>query len=101
MNEFYLIHEVGSEEKAYYRRFNKDVLQNEIILVGKVFCKYDKNSTTETQPWEHQTFGHFYFKVTIKLLSVTKWIGDRVPGKENDLSILFGYKRETGGNLGE
>ena len=51
--------EVGSEEKAYYRRFNKDVLQNEIIPVGKIFRKYDKNSITETQPWEHQNLGIF------------------------------------------
>lgn len=43
--------------------------------------------------------GIFISKVTIKLLTVTKWIGDRVPSKENDLSILFGYKRETGGKL--
>lgn len=88
--------EVGSEEKAYYRRFNKDVLQNEIILVRKIFHKYDKNSITETQPWEHQTFGHFYFKVTIKLLSVTKWIGDRVPSKESDLFCLVTKEKQVG-----
>lgn len=32
-------------------------------------------------------FGHFYFKVTIKLLTVTKWIGDRVPSKR--MTCLF------------
>ena len=34
-------------------------------------------------------------KLTIKLLSVTKWIGDRVPSKEKDLSILFGKKKNS------
>ena len=46
-----------------------------------------KNLTIESQAWVPHIFMTFYFKVTIKLLLVIRWSGDRVLSKEADLFI--------------
>lgn len=61
---------------------------------------YDKNSTIETQSWQHQTFMNFYFRVTIKLLLVTRWVGDKALSKENDLFTRPQKKQVGSGERG-